>query len=77
MDENFKVVKMGRKKLTRDQEDLFVKDAFKKLFPLIEEGLTIKQACKVIGLDTRKLYLNMTAAQKAELQMVKTANRVY
>ena len=68
---------MGRKKITEEEKDLFIKGVFKDLLPLIESGLTIEQALNEIGVERSRFYRFLTPIQKSELQLMKTTNTIY
>lgn len=51
-----------------------VNDNFSKIIGLVENGTTIYKALDKLGINRTKFYEIITPSQKAELQMVKTAN---
>lgn len=51
-----------------------INESFPKVLELVESGYTIAKALNKLGLNRGKFYEVLSATQKAELQMVKTAN---
>ena len=60
--------------MASEQYQKLVHENFSKVIGLVEEGTTICKALDKLGLNRTIFYKVITPKQKAELQMVKTAN---